>query len=144
MRHTPLLTARKHLGDMGLFFIQRSPHTGVLVHKDFNGKRENQSKTLMAVRHNLAGVALPVAHTFHTKRHTHINACKSELKQSHSRISQNNQRYQRYCRTLFLSACILILVLKSEEKFSTLHKHFLCLTHWGGITQTHPHHVYLP
>lgn len=95
----------------------------------------------MAVRHNLA-VALPVAHTFHTKRHTHTSMRASELKQSHSRTSQNNQKYQRYCGTLLLSACILILLLKSEEKFSTLNKYFLCLTHWGGINQTHPHHVH--
>lgn len=144
MRHTPLLRARKQLGDLGLFFIQRRPHSHVLLHQDFNGKRGNQCKALMAVRHNLAVVALPVAHTLRTKRHTHINACKSVLKQSHSRTSQNNQKYQRYCRTLFLSACILILLLKSEEKSSMLNKYSLCLTHGGGTNQTHPPTTFIP
>lgn len=84
VRCAPLLTARKHFGVVGLFFlIQDIPHLHILVQEDFNGKRENQSKALMAVRHNsveaTAASQWHCKHEFHTKRYTRVNMCKSEL-----------------------------------------------------------------
>lgn len=69
----------------GLFFDTRR---ATFTHfSSFKGKREKQFKALMAVRQNsaeaTAGVVVaswwPRRDAFHTKRHTRINMCKSEL-----------------------------------------------------------------
>lgn len=123
---------------------------------DFNGKRENQSKTLMAVRHNLveatAVVALAVALQkciSHQETHTYQHVQNLDFSMWRRSKAQQNKSEQSEIPLSLSHAVVYQRVLwfwclhrgKKWEKNTNLNKYLLFLTHWGGINQTLPQHV---